>query len=78
MQVISLTVAAALSFGIGLAEATEPDALGIAPAPLCMAPIAECGQMTTLPAVAVPVVPAPAPDAMPTYGAQAKRFFPLY
>jgi hypothetical protein len=76
MRGIPLTVAAALSLGVGLADANEnKGGEGIAAAPQCNpATTNRCNQMSPLHPLAA--VPEPEPKAPPA--AQAKGFLLLY
>lgn len=74
MKVIPGAVAAALSLGVGLADASENViGEGIAADPQCiLTPADQCNQMTPpLSRMAAPVLE---PKAPPTSAAQAKRF----
>ena len=72
---ISLAVIIALSFGIGLVDASETDeGQGIAAAPQCIVTTThKCRKTATLSGTAVPV-----PEPLPVFAAQAKRFLPAY
>jgi hypothetical protein len=78
MKVVPLTVAAALSLGVGLADASENEGgEGIATTPRCIPATADkCNQIAPL--LPPMVILEPEPKASPTSAAQAKRFFLLY